>query len=403
MATGAQQQSDETTILEDEIMEDETEEIEPVDEEDSGKENNHKDETVVNTPKIHNHHTNNGEVARNGIDDESLTYEIPNTMCEGNIPIESSALSWIAANDEEVPIESVSEQEIGTNHQLTGENGSSLSSSDARRPSSIKGDTHQVFPDSITFQDNDDKSEGTRPDPPSTTDGRDAIELLNDMNIRTDEFCDPPDYLPTIQDITTPETTTRKHGEVLDDEENNNNDSFAIEEPVPSVLQTSREGYGADNLALLPPVEEERFLNHSPHLPYQRSSISSYDDPGRHSLLSVSHHNPERRKIQFRLCEEVLVKRTHKRKTSLLGTLRKNSTRMLRLGGQYEEESFGVPLYTTVERGTITVSWYNGTSSLELQQHVKRSVSRQLKVENPSAELDDFRILDESIDPPEGT
>ncbi|VEU35634.1 unnamed protein product [Pseudo-nitzschia multistriata] len=51
-------------------------------------------------------------------------------------------------------------------------------------------------------------------------------------------------------------------------------------------------------------------------------------------------------------------------------------------------------------RGTLTVSWYEGTTSIELQEHVQNSVRRKLGLKD-SIKLVDFRVLDESSDPPE--
>ncbi|KAG7366871.1 hypothetical protein IV203_029541 [Nitzschia inconspicua] len=53
-----------------------------------------------------------------------------------------------------------------------------------------------------------------------------------------------------------------------------------------------------------------------------------------------------------------------------------------------------------VDRGSLTVSWYEGTSTLELQEHVRNSVIRKLRLEG-TTKLADFRILDETVDPPE--
>lgn len=52
------------------------------------------------------------------------------------------------------------------------------------------------------------------------------------------------------------------------------------------------------------------------------------------------------------------------------------------------------------DRGTLTVSWYEGTSSLELQEHVQNSVIRKLGLMS-TTKLVDFRVLDESTDSPE--
>ena len=55
-----------------------------------------------------------------------------------------------------------------------------------------------------------------------------------------------------------------------------------------------------------------------------------------------------------------------------------------------------------LDRGRMTVSWYEGTTSLELYQHVRNSVIRKLDLHG-TAKLGDLRILDEAFDPPEGT
>jgi hypothetical protein len=54
-----------------------------------------------------------------------------------------------------------------------------------------------------------------------------------------------------------------------------------------------------------------------------------------------------------------------------------------------------------VDRGSLTVSWYEGTSSVELQEHVRNSIIRKLGI-RCTTKLLDFRVLDESTDPPEG-
>jgi len=53
-----------------------------------------------------------------------------------------------------------------------------------------------------------------------------------------------------------------------------------------------------------------------------------------------------------------------------------------------------------VERGSLTVSWYEGTSTLELQEHVRNSVMRKLRFP-ATTKLADFRVLDDSMNPPE--
>lgn len=54
-----------------------------------------------------------------------------------------------------------------------------------------------------------------------------------------------------------------------------------------------------------------------------------------------------------------------------------------------------------IDRGTVTVSWFEGTSSAELQEHVRKSVIRKMNLDS-DARLSDFRIMDQSGSPPEG-
>lgn len=169
---------------------------------------------------------------------------------------------------------------------------------------------------------------------------------------------------------------------------------------------------GPDNLLLLPAVDEERHHHQIP----ARSSYSSAPfavHPQQHLIpvsaldrasISSRHHGVigqnDRRKIELRLQEEVLMKTSHKRNNSLLGSIRKSSTRMFGRPGP-EQPCF--PVYKNVDRGTISVSWYPGTSTLELYQHVRRTVARKVKSDGSAKDIHDIRILDESSDPPEGT
>ena len=56
-----------------------------------------------------------------------------------------------------------------------------------------------------------------------------------------------------------------------------------------------------------------------------------------------------------------------------------------------------------LHRGKITVSWYEGTSSTELQEHVHRTVLRKLQLTSSSkTKIQDVSIWDDSVNPPEG-
>jgi hypothetical protein len=63
---------------------------------------------------------------------------------------------------------------------------------------------------------------------------------------------------------------------------------------------------------------------------------------------------------------------------------------------------------SVVDRGILTVSWYEGTTSSEMQEHVFNCVLRKLKSVTCSSDggekrkLEDVRLLDESVVPHEG-
>ena len=102
-----------------------------------------------------------------------------------------------------------------------------------------------------------------------------------------------------------------------------------------------------------------------------------------------------KRKIKLRLQEEILARPSHERRKSFF--FGRSSTKDLLRRERTTSE--GEP--SEIDRGAITVSWFEGTSSMELQEHVTRSVSRKLKL-NSGQTLDDIRILDTKSDPPEG-
>lgn len=225
-----------------------------------------------------------------------------------------------------------------------------------------------------------------------------------------------------------------------------------IDDSVLQQLHPQNMVTGPDNLMVLPRVDENRFytspalqprqiLQSHPQLappsldgkqqqqshsgagfvptiqqaPVPGLGMMQHMGGGHHPLASVGVGSGSgRRKIRLRLQEEIKNAvgsiRKHFRTTTLLGSLKRNSTRVLRFGaGSSRSMDFDddleppmQALYRTVDRGTITVSWYEGTSSLELQQHVRKTILRKLKLESSNVDLDDIRILDESVDPPEG-
>jgi hypothetical protein len=56
---------------------------------------------------------------------------------------------------------------------------------------------------------------------------------------------------------------------------------------------------------------------------------------------------------------------------------------------------------TVVDHGEVTISWYDGTSTVELQDHVRKSVENKMRIGRKKLLLN-LRVIDESTDPPEG-
>eukprot|EP00977_Amphora_coffeiformis_P019269 scaffold7101_cov153-Amphora_coffeaeformis.AAC.14 len=101
-----------------------------------------------------------------------------------------------------------------------------------------------------------------------------------------------------------------------------------------------------------------------------------------------------RRKIHLHMQEDV---QQGFKKSSFLGHFRTRSQRMIGMQSIAEQ-----PDFVSRDRGLLSVSWFSGTSAIELQEHVRRSVVRKLQLP-PKTQLADLRILDETMDPPEGT
>mmetsp|Transcript_21222 Transcript_21222/g.29734 ORF Transcript_21222/g.29734 Transcript_21222/m.29734 type:complete len:759 (+) Transcript_21222:108-2384(+) len=58
------------------------------------------------------------------------------------------------------------------------------------------------------------------------------------------------------------------------------------------------------------------------------------------------------------------------------------------------------PKYSLLDRGNISISWYNGTSTSEVQEHVLQSVRRKLSIDSKSI-LINLTLIDEQVEPHE--
>jgi len=125
-----------------------------------------------------------------------------------------------------------------------------------------------------------------------------------------------------------------------------------------------------------------------------------------------------RRKIRLRLFEEV-PQPIRPRSGSILGHLRRRSTSIM--FGSTSDNALATATDTSaslkepdsntdggadahiklISRGTVAISWFEGASTLELQDHVRKTVQRKLGLDR-SVDMFDFRIFDDSVNPPEG-
>mmetsp|Transcript_8767 Transcript_8767/g.13444 ORF Transcript_8767/g.13444 Transcript_8767/m.13444 type:complete len:1055 (+) Transcript_8767:1648-4812(+) len=160
---------------------------------------------------------------------------------------------------------------------------------------------------------------------------------------------------------------------------------FAVQQPDPLATQRA---------PLVPSLQTRQSLPYG--FPMQAyGNMSAMIPPAPSPAPPVQQLQPQqqllssgRRKIRLRLQEDVERHNAHAHKSWFR---RRNK---LNIAEPIEMEMAGI------DRGSISVSWFEGTTSGELQEHVKRSVSRKMDIHG-SSKLVNMRIIDESIDPPE--
>jgi hypothetical protein len=136
-----------------------------------------------------------------------------------------------------------------------------------------------------------------------------------------------------------------------------------------------------------------------PHMPSLVLPHSNGGYPGLSTPLAPSLPAEGKRRIHLRLVEDV----SKPDQASLFASFRNRSIlRKNPITTPIDEKAPSRMQSQWVDRGSMTVSWYEGTSSLELQQHVRNSVIRKVHLPG-TTKLVDFRIFDDSVDPPEGT
>lgn len=105
-----------------------------------------------------------------------------------------------------------------------------------------------------------------------------------------------------------------------------------------------------------------------------------------------------KRKVHFRLVEDLPppANRRGGMRQSFLSFRRTSRGNLMSPSPMVEE-----PSPQEMERGRVTVAWYEGTTTLELMEHVRNAVIRKLGLSG-TTKLAELRLLDESFDPPEG-
>lgn len=106
-----------------------------------------------------------------------------------------------------------------------------------------------------------------------------------------------------------------------------------------------------------------------------------------------------RKKMILRLIEEQDPLVQHDKKKGLFSRVSSFRPRSFSVGttqglGHDEIEMASSPPMTSVDRGEIQISWYNGTTATELQDQVRRSVENKLRL-GPNHMLMNIRILDD--------
>jgi hypothetical protein len=132
--------------------------------------------------------------------------------------------------------------------------------------------------------------------------------------------------------------------------------------------------------AYLPPSYQHHGYGYQMPMPVLQHSVN-------HQMIPTPPAGGGRRKITLRLQEDA---HDSSRKSFFF----RRSSRNLSSPLQSIEEG-------GIDRGAVTVSWFEGTSSSELQEHVRRTVVRKMNLESDSR-LVDLRIIDESQSPHEG-
>lgn len=300
-------------------------------------------------------------------------------------------------------VEKASEETVVDNSHPEDES-SAISTAD--QPPSVlpRGKPHPST--EMAVEATDDKKELSRvnrshipaPTSPSQTDQpRSMSKRSSDSAIQVEQAAALSPVVPNIN--ASPRHDVKEVPDMLSEEETKN------------TTEDEKKSEDKSDAAVMPPPERRVFMNgifSPPAVPEASGS------PPRQAIHAI-HHMPQhlpmsygyaiapvpspyatpigggRRKIKLRLEEDV---RTDSRRGSFF-------SRSFRHRRNDSIQSVDSVADHGVDRGSITVSWFEGTTSAELQEHVRKSVIRKMGLHG-DVELRDMRIIDETMDPPEG-
>jgi hypothetical protein len=170
-----------------------------------------------------------------------------------------------------------------------------------------------------------------------------------------------------------------------------------------AILYSHGNGYGVEGMSM---QQHPLLMVQGIHRASAPTSATPFPGYAMHSFQpmhpqsSLMMRGGGKRRIHLRLAED--VPQPVDRRT-LFGSFRRPSRRSFTFPTKTQLSDFNSPTMElqSIDRGSMTVSWYEGTTSLELQEHVRTSLIRKLGLKG-TVKLDHFRILDETVHPAEG-
>ncbi len=133
--------------------------------------------------------------------------------------------------------------------------------------------------------------------------------------------------------------------------------------------------------------------------------------PPQHQNHQPRTQQPFRKRVILRLVEKQETT-IHGGKKSIFSILKRPKSRSMGSGEELlddcletmqniEDNKSPQRMKKYARRGEVTVSWYEGTTAVELQDHVRKSVERKVRLGEKQTMVN-LRVLDESVEPFEG-